>query len=371
MPTSVRSRAGADVRVLVLCPVAHPYDARIVEREIGALLAAGHQVTHAAPFSAYGVTSLDAVRGIDIPLSVGRRRARAVAQASRVLRREAPRHDVVLLASPDALLASVGLRHPAIVWDVHEDAAAALGMRPWVPGPLVIPLATAMRWGEAWAERSRRLLLAESGYAERFRDRHPVVLNTPLVPESALPTRPGRAVYLGRVTHARGSGELVALGRELRRRGVDLQILGPADTEVQQDLRHADAAGDIAWRGFVPNARALGMVEGATVGLSLLHDQANYRHSMPTKLLEYLARGVPFVSTPLPLAVDLAERSGGGLIVPFGDVTAARDAVLALNEDDARRQSMADAGRAWVREHANWALDGPAFVRQLEAWARA
>jgi len=357
--------------VLVLCPVAHPHDARIVEREIGALLAAGHQVTHASPFSAYGVTPVEGVRGIDIPRSVGRRRARAMAQAMRVLRREAPGHDVVLLASPDALFASVGLRHPTIVWDVHEEAAAALAMRPWAPRPLVTPLATAMRWGEGWAERSRRILLAEYGYAARFRGGHPVVPNTPLVPESAPPTRPGRAVYLGRVTRARGSGELLALGRELHRRGVDLQILGPADTEVEQDLRRADTAGDIAWSGFVPNARALAAVEGAAVGLSLLHDQANYRHSMPTKLLEYLARGVPFVSTPLPLAVDLAERSGGGLIVPFGDVAAARDAVLALNEDDARRQSMADAGRAWVAGHANWAVDGPAFVGQLEAWARA
>jgi glycosyltransferase involved in cell wall biosynthesis len=111
------------------------------------------------------------------------------------------------------------------------------------------------------------------------------------------------------------------------------------------------------------------MVEGATAGLSLLHDQPNYRHSMPTKLLEYLAHGVPFITTPLPLAVDLARESDGGVIVPFNDPEAVVRAIEELNADDGRRQRMADAGRTWVAAHADWTRDGPAFVRQLEEWA--
>ena len=104
--------------------------------------------------------------------------------------------------------------------------------------------------------------------------------------------------------------------------------------------------------------------------MSLLHDEANYRHSMPTKILEYLSRGVPFVSTPLPLARELADSTGAGVIVPFESADRACEAILALDDDDQRRQAMADAGRAWVRAHADWAVDGPAFVRQLEEWAR-
>jgi hypothetical protein len=56
--------------------------------------------------------------------------------------------------------------------------------------------------------------------------------------------------------------------------------------------------------------------------------------------------------------------------VPFGDVAAACEAIVALDADGSRRQEMADAGRAWVRTHANWSIDGPAFVRQLEEWSR-
>lgn len=357
------------MRVLVVCPVHDPRDARIAEREIGALLEAGHSVTQAGPFTAYGARPREGVRALDLPRSQGRHRASALRETRRMLAHEAPEHDIVLLHSPDAVLAAGGMKHPGLVWDVHEDTAAALVMRPWLPRPLVSPVGAAVRWLERRSEGTRRILLAEDAYASRFRDPHPVVPNTPRVPDRVLPSARGRAVYLGRVTRARGGVELIGLGRELSQHGVTLEIIGNADSEVSARLDAADAQAWVRWRGFMANAEALDAIEGATVGVSLLHDEANYRHSMPTKLLEYLARGLPFVSTPLPLAVDLAQRSGGGIIVPFGDTRAATEAVLALQADDDRRHSMASAGRAWVKSGANWALEGPRFVGILSDWA--
>ena len=357
------------MRVLVVCPVHDPRDARIAEREIGALLDAGHSVTQVGPFASYGAQPRDEVRALDVPRSQGRNRAAALRKTRRVLAREAPEHDIILLHSPDAVVAAVGIGHPGMVWDVHEDTAAALAMRPWLPGPLVGPVGAAVRWLERRSEGTHRIVLAEHAYASRFSEPHPVVLNTPRVPDRVLPSGRGRAVYLGRVTHARGGAELIGLGRDLSRHDVTLDIIGNADPDVSALLEAARAQGWVEWRGFMANAQALDAIEGATVGVSLLHDQANYRHSMPTKLLEYLARGIPFVSTPLPLAVDLAERSGAGIIVPFGDTRAATDAVLTLHSDGDRRHGMAAAGRAWVKEEANWTVDGPRFVDILSDWA--
>ena len=359
------------MRVLVVCPVHDPRDARIAEREIGALLDAGHEVTQAAPFSAYGATARAGVRAIDIPRSSGRRRLSAVREARRVLRRESPHHDVVLLHSPDAALAAAGVDHRAVVWDVHEDTAAALTMRPWLPRPLAAPVGGGVRWAEGRAERSWHLLLAEHEYDARFARRHPVVPNTPVVPGSVAPSGRGRVIYVGRLTRARGAIELLQLGRALAPHGVVLEVVGNADPEVSDALVRAHSEGWIDWRGFLPNSEALARIEGATAGVSLLHNEPNYRHSMPTKLLEYLSRGIPFVSTELPLAVDLATSSGGGDVVPFGGVAQACEAIVEMNADDRQRQAMADSGRAWVSAHANWLIDGPAFVRQLEEWASA
>ena len=45
------------MRVVVCTVVHHPADARILHRQIRALLDAGHQVTYIAPFRACDVTS--------------------------------------------------------------------------------------------------------------------------------------------------------------------------------------------------------------------------------------------------------------------------------------------------------------------------
>lgn len=358
------------MRVLVVCPVHHPRDARVSEREIAALTDAGHAVTQVGPFTALGASPLPGVRAVDIPRSHGRRRTASLRAARRAVRSLAPDHDVVLLHSPEALATIAGLRHPCVVWDVHEDTAAAVGMKPWLPAALAAPTAWGVRRVEHWAERRVHLLLAEHAYADRFDRSHPVVPNAVSVPEAVLPTGRGRAVYIGSVTRARGAADLIEVGRLLADDGaLHLEVIGEAGPDAADDLRIASERGWITWHGFVENSRALGMLQGATVGLSLLHDEPNYRHSMPTKLLEYLANGVPVISTPLPLAVDLVERSGGGVIIPFGDARAVRDAIVELNSDDERRLEMAESGRRWVRDHMNWSIEGPAFVRQLEEWA--
>lgn len=357
------------MRVLVMCTVHDPRDARISERQIAALLAAGHDVSQAGPFAAFGAAAMPGVRAINLPRAHGRHRAKAWWEARRLLRRTAHDYDVIVIHSPELMSATVGIDHEGIVWDVHEDTASTLAMKGWLPRVVRGPVAALVHRAEASAERRAHVMLAERGYAERFAWVHPVVPNTPVVPADVPSSAPGRAIYVGGLTSARGVHDLIQVGRLLSEQGgIRLEVIGPAGSAIASDVRAAQARGWLTWRGFIPNAEALRSMEGATVGLSLLHDEPNYRHSMPTKLLEYLARGIPFVSTPLPLARDLVRASGGGIVVPFADPAAAARAVSTLHADDRARQAMADQGRAWVAEHADWSTDGPAFVAQLEEW---
>jgi glycosyltransferase involved in cell wall biosynthesis len=359
------------MRVVVCTVVHHPADARILHRQIRALLDAGHQVTYIAPFRACDVTPWPELTTADVPRAAGRRRLGALRAARRQLARYAPGADLLLIHDPELLLVLPRAGHrPPTIWDVHEDTAAALGTKAWLPAGLRRAVASAVLRAERIAERRLHLILAETGYNERFSGTHPVVPNTTYVPEQAAPSDgQGRLVYVGHISPDRGAAEMVELARLVRPHGITVELVGSADAAARAVLEPAQAGGLVRWHGFVPNDEAMLITDGALAGLSLLQDDPNFRHSMPTKVAEYMARGVPVVTTPLPLAVDLVERHECGFVVPFGDAGAAAEAVLSLQGDPALRDAMGARGHQGASEYLRWPDDARAFVAQLEQWA--
>ena len=107
------------------------------------------------------------------------------------------------------------------------------------------------------------------------------------------------------------------LAERLRRRagelGVSLEIIGP-----------------------LPHFEAMEVVAGASVGFSLLHDLPNYPASMPTKVIEYLAMGVPVVASDLPGIREALAGRAAVEVVPPGDPAAAAAAVARLLAEEAR-----------------------------------
>ncbi len=374
------------MRVVVCTVVHHPADARIFYREIRALLDAGHDVTYIAPHgeSAAPVRmenqeqsqdqgNAERVRGtlrlVSIPRASGRRRMGAIRAAKAAMAEQVAGADLLLVHDPELLLVLPPKdKRPPTVWDVHEDTAAALTTKAWLPEWLRPVAAEGVQKAEQLAERNLHLILAEHGYNARFTKEHLVVPNTTYVPETApWPSGPRRVVYVGWLSPDRGSAEMVELGRILKPNGIAVELIGQADAAARA---HIEAGGDaVHWHGFVPNAEALRLVEGSIAGLSLLQDEENFRHSMPTKVAEYMARGVPVVTTPLPLAVELVEAADGGYVVPFNDPQAAADAILNLDANPDLRVKLGLRAHEYALHNLAWPPHAAAFVAQLEAWA--
>ncbi len=358
------------MHVLVVTVVHRPLDARIWRRQIGALLDAGHRVTYAAPWSHFGQQPDSEVEIVDLPRAEGRRRIHAVRAGREVLAARGPTADVVLLHDPDLLVAAAGLDLPAVVWDVHEDTAAALVDRDWMPVWARPVGRVGVRAAERWAERKLHLILAEEGYRDRFRREHPVVPNVPVVPDRIDDRVEDRVIYVGRLSRSRGLYEMIRLG-EMLTGEITVEVVGWVEEGDEAALAAADRAGAVRWhgRGFVPNEEALRRVDGALGGLSLIHDEPNHRRSLHTKVLEYLSRGVPVVATALPAPRRVLERHDVGIVVPFGDVAAAARAVRELRSDPDRRLQMGRRAHQAALEHYDWRQHGPRFVQLLEDWA--
>ncbi|REE98381.1 glycosyltransferase family 4 protein [Thermomonospora umbrina] len=346
------------MRICVCTVVHHPEDTRILHRQIRALLDAGHEVTYIAPFRAWNVTPWRQVSPVDVPRARGRGLAHALRAARRALADHAPYSDVVLLHDPELLLALPrSARRRTVVWDVHEGPAASL-----LPAPL-------LRHAEARGRR-HRLLLAGEGYRDRFGPSHPVVPDLPYV-SAEPPAEPDgrRAVYVGRLSVDRGALEMIELAARLAEKGVAVELIGAADPEVRPALRDAQRAGALRWYGFVPNDRAMRIAEGAMAGLALMHDDEEHRDTVPAKVMEYMARGIPVVTTPRPAVTELVGQERSGLVVPFGDVDAALTAVLRLRDERGLRARLGREGYELARARFDWPTHAERFVTLLEGWA--
>ena len=355
--TSIDSDA---VRVVVATVVHRSDDARIFHRQVSALLDAGNEVVLLAPGPSADSALQTGLRHRVVQRSTGRRRLRALFSMARVLLIESRRADLTIIHDPELVLLAPWIRSPRI-WDVHEDLVAQVEDKDWVPGrlqPLARGFARLLEWVGA---RCFAVVVAEDGYRNRFEEA-PVVRNLPVVPATVRPTGSDRVVYLGRVSHGRGLEVLLEVAR-LMDGECAVEVVGPLDPGIEQGL--FDRTPGVVYRGPRPNPEALDIIEGSRAGLCLLEDLPNYRHSMPTKVLEYMARGLPVITTPNPEASRLVLANGCGLVVPFGDPRAVVDAIREL-DDPFERGRLAENGRRAVSRSLDWKSEADRFVSYCE-----
>ena len=269
----------------------------------------------------------------------------------------AGRYDVVSLHDPEllpsALVASFLGRK--VVFDVHENVPEQIRTKDWLWQPLRRPLAAAVGWMLRLAEKRVEITLAEAGYADLFRRKHPVFPNYLFgdLPPFCDPDPNVGAVYLGDITEARGLAVAVAAAG---RAGVGkLSLIGRCSSGFRSHLeKTADSYElELEFHGFVPAETALEIAAEASVGLSPLLDLPNYRDSLPTKVLEYLAIGLPTLASDLPGTRAVIGERPGVVLVPPGDIDAWAAAIGGAVAD-AELRAAARTGSVDIRDGFVW-----------------
>jgi glycosyltransferase involved in cell wall biosynthesis len=176
----------------------------------------------------------------------------------------------------------------------------------------------------------------------------------------------GRRVvlYLGRIARARRSDFLLDVAERLRARmpSVLLVIAGDAPSNdemawMRSEIAARDLGGHVLLTGWLPQQVALGYAVRAEVGLSPIPRGALYDVSSPTKLVEYLALGIPSVANDIPDQQRVIAESGAGLCVAM-EAGAFADAALRLLDDRALAAEFARRGPGWVASHRTYAILG-------------
>jgi glycosyltransferase involved in cell wall biosynthesis len=118
----------------------------------------------------------------------------------------------------------------------------------------------------------------------------------------------------------------------------------------------------------VPTDDVIAVASSATVGVApIIGDTPNNAASMPNKLFQYLAAGLPVVVSDLPQLRRIVEESACGIAVESGDPGAIGRALRDLLADPERLAEQGRRARTAVEERYNWGVSAAAL---LEVYAR-
>ena len=162
---------------------------------------------------------------------------------------------------------------------------------------------------------------------------------------------PVRVVYHGTVLHRYGVDLAVKALAEARKTDprLHLSVLGDGDflPEVKA-IAHELGLGDDAIHfsnARLPLSEVAERIRDAHIGIIPNRD-AQEDSVLPTKLLEYVAVGIPSVATGTRCIQRYFDATQVAM-VPVGDVSAMAAALVRLAGDTAERRSIANAAREW------------------------
>lgn len=167
--------------------------------------------------------------------------------------------------------------------------------------------------------------------------------------------------YLGTLVRQRRPEIMVDMIDELRRCGVRARLLLVGDgarpedrAAIEERARSLGLSEQIEITGFLPRRMALERVKSADVCVSPFRPSPALDVASPTKLVEYLALGIPVVANRHPDQSPVLRESRAGVCVPWGARYFARGVHWITNRSDAELEVMSARGRRWVDDHRRY-----------------
>lgn len=341
---------------------AHPWtDNRVHYREAATLSGAGHEVILVATESTVEGPHV----GVDIKRipSLPRSRRIMVSTVRAIAVALKQRADVYHLHDPE-LVWAIPLLHvlgKKVVYDAHEDLPVQVLSKSYVNGFSRRVLSVFAQLIVRIARTSNHIVAATEKIAVRFPAHKTSVVHNypPLRAEeenlSGVTEKRAHVVYIGGIGESRGVKVMIsALADKNFPTGWRLHLAGTMSASLETSLSQLPGWELVDYRGQVAPERARDLLLEAKVGLLLLQNTQAYVESLPTKMFEYFAAGLPVVASDFPQWRKIIEEHDCGLLVDEKSPAAVAAAVRRYTEDPELLERHSRNARRAAETVFNW-----------------
>jgi glycosyltransferase involved in cell wall biosynthesis len=260
-----------------------------------------------------------------------------------------------------------------VIYDAHEDLPQQVHnkgyLRPALR-PVVSQLSTLIL---RIAAHSNHVIAATETIAASFpSNKVSTVRNYPLLRSSEsrqpLHLRQRKAAHLGVLSAERGAAQMVdSFASPSCPEGWTLVLAGaPSPDSLMDELRARQGWSRVDYVGVVSADDARDLLGECRVGLVVLQRSQAYLDSLPTKMFEYFAAGIPVVASDFPLWRTIVEEHDCGLLVDETDPDAIAEAIAVYAKNPELLARHGENARRAARTHLNWESESRTLVSVYE-----
>ncbi|MEA3315003.1 MAG: glycosyltransferase family 4 protein [Campylobacterota bacterium] len=347
---------------------AHPrYDTRIFIKMCSSLAKIENYKVSLVVADGKGDESKNDVDIVDIGAKSGGRISRMTTTVKKVYEKAKELNsDIYHLHDPELIPIGLKLKKlgAKVIFDAHEDLPKQILGKHYLNRFTKTILSKSVSFYEKYSLRKFDYIITATPYIRdkflKINTNSEDINNFPILDELLsdveYKNRKNQICYIGALTQERGIKEIVkSMEYDL---DTSLVIAGKFfDKNIEDEVKNYKGWEKVDFKGFVGRDEVKKILENSKIGLVTLYPIINYLDALPVKMFEYMASGVPVVSSDIELWKDIVNYTKCGLCVNPLEPKEIAKAIEYILTNSKEAEKMGQNGKKAVIEKYNWGVE--------------